>query len=168
LPAKKLSVDGHRQLIRFLLRDARFEGCPIVLLGGPEDTERNAEIAKDLPVIQSPTTRGLRDGLISVEACDLVFTGDSLGMHMAIGLRKWVVAWFGPTCAQEIDLYGRGQKIRTFASCSPCWKKACGMERMCYDQVHFAQGLQALAEGLEWHISSSKPRFPEISFSPSP
>jgi heptosyltransferase-2 len=168
LPAKKLSVDGHRQLIRLIRGDSRFEGCPIVLLGGPEDTERNAAIARDLPVIQSPTTGGLRDGLASVEACDVLFTGDSLGMHMAIGLRKWVVAWFGPTCPQEIDLYGRGHKIRTLASCSPCWKKACRMERMCYDQVNFALGLQALAEGLEWHISSSKPHSREISFSPSP
>lgn len=167
LPAKKLSVEGHRQLISSILRDPRFEGCPIVLLGGPEDSERNTTIAKDLPVILSPTFRGLRDGMVSVEACDLVFSGDSLGMHMAIGLRKWVVPWFGPTCAQEIDLYGRGRKILTVAPCSPCWKKSCGISRMCYDQVDFAQAVQALAEGLEWHISSSKPHSPEISFSPS-
>lgn len=167
LPAKKLSIEGHRQLIETLLADRRFEGAPIVLLGGPEDTERNLAIARGLPVIESPTQKGLRDGLVSVQACDLVFTGDSLGMHMAIGLKKWVVAWFGPTCAQEIDLYGRGHKILSKAECSPCWKRACGKDVMCYDQVDFQQVLQAMAEGLQWHTSSSKPRSQEMFFSPS-
>ena len=46
-----------------------------------------------------------------MNACDIVVSGDSLGMHMAIGLKKWVVAWFGPTCHQEIDLYDRGAKF---------------------------------------------------------
>src|SRR5690606_31915781 len=115
LPAKKLSIEGHRRLIAELSHDYRFRDCAMVLLGGREDTARNEAIARGLPVILSPTLAGIRDGLISVGACDLVFTGDSLGMHMAIALRKWVVAWFGPSCHQEIDLYGRGVKILTKA-----------------------------------------------------
>lgn len=168
LPAKKLSLEGHHELIGRLAKDPRFLGCPIVLLGGPEDHERNLQIAQKNPrVILSPTLSGLRDGLVSTDACDLVFTGDSLGMHMGIALRKWVVAWFGPTCSQEIDLYGRGLKVLSKAGCSPCWKKACGMKVMCYDQVDFQEAVEALAKGLEWHISSFKPHSPEIFFSPS-
>lgn len=161
LPHKKLSIDGHRHLIAQIQRNSELKGCPIVLLGGPEDTERNEAIAQGFNVIQSPTQRGLRDGLASVAACDLVFTGDSLGMHMAIALRKWVVAWFGPSCEQEVDLYGRGEKILTQATCSPCWKRACEKPVMCYDQVDFAHVQTALVEGLKWHISSSKPHFQE-------
>jgi heptosyltransferase-2 len=101
-------------------------------------------------------------------AVDLVFSGDSLGMHMAIGLKKWVVAWFGPSCEQEIDLYGRGRKIMTKAPCSPCWRRVCEKPVMCYDQVDFKQAAEALAEGKVWLTSSSKPHSPEISFSPSP
>jgi heptosyltransferase-2 len=168
IQAKKLSVQGTRELITDILHDTRFAGSPIVLLGGPEDTERNEQIAKNLPVIASPTHKGLRDGLASVEACDVIFSGDSLGMHMGIGLKKWVVAWFGPTCQQEIELYGRGRKILTKASCSPCWKRVCSERVMCYDQVDYAEVLAALHEGIEWHISSSKPRFPETYSSPSP
>ena len=168
LPAKKLSVDGHRELIEMILRDRRFRNARLVLLGGPEDTERNLAIAAGLPVIQSPTESGLRDGLISVAACDLVFSGDSLGMHMAIALKKWVVAWFGPSCAHEIDLYERGQKIMTKAPCAPCWKRSCGEALMCYDQVDFFDAVEALAQGLKWLTSSSKPLFPETSSSPSP
>lgn len=168
LPHKKLSVDGHRRLIAKILATPALKRSPIVLLGGPEDSERNEAIASGLPVITSPTARGLRDGLASVAACDLVFTGDSLGMHMAIGLKKWVVAWFGPSCEQEIELYGRGVKVMTQAPCSPCWKRVCDKPVMCYDQVDFAQATGALAEGMKWLTSSSKPHSPEIFFSPSP
>lgn len=149
LPAKKMSVEGHRRLIQELLADPRFRGHSVVLLGGPEDTERNDAIARGLPVFQSPTTAGLRDGLISVAACDLVFTGDSVGMHMAIALKKWTVAWFGPSCQQEVDLYGRGVKVLTKAACSPCWKRSCEKPLMCYDQVDLCEVRNALVRGLE-------------------
>ncbi|MCB0357031.1 MAG: glycosyltransferase family 9 protein [Bdellovibrionales bacterium] len=132
IPYKKLSINMHRQLITYL---NRIKGIQVVLLGGPEDTERNSLIAKDLNVISSPTEKGLRDGLVSVAACDTVITGDSLGMHMAIGLEKHVIAWFGPTCSQEIELYGRGVKIITAASCAPCWSRECNKSPMCYDLV---------------------------------
>ncbi len=147
---KKLSVGGHRQLINELLNQGVKN---IVLLGGPEDTERNIEIGLDLPVIQSPTNKGLRDGLISVAACDVVISGDSLGMHMAISQKKYVVAWFGPTCSQEIEFYGRGQAIQTLASCAPCWKRACDKSVMCYDQVDFKK-LAAIVSSLTVTSSS--------------
>ncbi len=169
LPAKKLSVEGHRTLIHRIMNDPTLKGASIVLLGGPEDTERNKAIAKELPVIQSPTQSGLRDGFSSIAACDVVVSGDSLGMHMSIAMKKWTVAWFGPTCAQEIDLYDRGVKVLTIAPCSPCWKRVCEQKLMCYDQVDFNKVLQGIKEGLPWlNISSSKPRSPEISSSPSP
>jgi heptosyltransferase-2 len=141
IPYKKLSVGYHRQLIQALLRKG-FQN--IVLLGGTEDTERNQQIAENLPVICSATESGLRDGLVSVQACDVIVTGDSLGMHMGIALKKMVVAWFGPTCAHEIDLYGRGVKILSEAPCSPCWKRVCHKTPMCYDQVDMQKILHAI------------------------
>lgn len=168
LPHKKLSLEGHRTLVAQILRHPKLSHLPVVLLGGPEDSERNALIGRGLPVIQSPTQQGLRDGLVSVAACDLVVTGDSLGMHMAIGLKKWVVAWFGPSVSHEIDLYQRGQKILTAAPCSPCWKRVCQKSNMCYDQVDFKHVTQALEEGMQWLTLSSKPPSPETFFSPSP
>lgn len=168
LPNKKLSVENHRELIA-RIKKSNLKNSPIVLLGGPEDSDRNRAIAEGLGnIIFSPTMQGLRDGLVSVDACDMVVTGDSLGMHMAIGLKKWVVAWFGPTCEQEIDLYGRGAKILTKAGCSPCWKRDCTQTRMCYDQVDLNEVLAALNEGHSWLISSSKQPSPEMPFSPSP
>lgn len=132
IPYKKLTVEAHRELVTRL---SRRSGIRVALLGGAEDRERNERIGYGLDVAHTPFDRGLRDGLISVEACDVVVSGDSLGLHMAIALRKQVVAWFGPTCEQEIDLYGRGAKVLTKAPCSPCWKRSCARETMCYDLV---------------------------------
>ena len=153
IPYKKLSVDGHKKLIKKLLEKTN---ARVVLLGGPEDTERNIEIGDGLDVLPTPTDKGLRDGLVSMEACDVIISGDSLGMHMGISLNKWIIAWFGPTCAHEIDLFDRGERIITSASCSPCWKRSCSKDPMCYDLVDFDKIVDSCKRGFEWHNSSSK------------
>jgi len=147
IPYKKLSIDNHRQLIEALQAELGMR-VRIVLLGGREDTLRNQRIAHGLDVVLSPTEYGLRDGIISMSACDVVISGDSLGLHMAIALGKWTVAWFGPTCAQEIDLYDRGVIVRTKASCSPCWKRNCQKAPMCYDLVSIDEIVDGVKQGL--------------------
>ena len=145
IPYKKLTIDYHRKLIQKIL-DTGYKN--IVLLGGPEDKNRNDSIGSGLPIIQSSANKGLRDGLISVDACDIVISGDSLGMHMAIARKKYVVAWFGPTCSHEIDLYDRGQYVLSKAPCGPCWKRHCQNELMCYDQVDVNEILSAVGQGV--------------------
>lgn len=154
IAAKKWTVDFHREIIQNYCSDPRFQ---VVLLGGPEDSERNCKIAEGLNVINSSTTAGLRDGLISVAACDLVVTGDSLGMHMAIAMRKFVVAWFGPTCAHEIDLYDRGISLLADAPCAPCWKRTCQKDKMCYDLVAPEKVIAAIEKGYEFCLSDQQP-----------
>lgn len=147
MPAKKWTVEFHRQVIAHL----RTVGLAnIVLLGGPEDTERNQQIAEGFQVFSSPTSLGICDGAASVAACDLVVTGDSLGMHLAIAFKKFVVAWFGPSCAQEIDLYDRGVKLHAEVGCSPCWKRSCTEKIMCYDRVPAEKVIAAVRQGIEW------------------
>ncbi|MES2856263.1 MAG: glycosyltransferase family 9 protein, partial [Bdellovibrionota bacterium] len=143
IPYKKLTVEMHRLLAVRLLA----LGHKVVLLGGKEDSTANERIAYGLDVVQSPTDRGLRDGMISMEACDVVVSGDSLGMHMAIALKKWTVAWFGPTCAVEIDLYDRGVRVLTSAPCSPCWKRSCNKSPMCYDLVSIDELIEGVRAG---------------------
>lgn len=143
MPAKKWSIDFHRALIKELL----IRGYKnIVLLGGPDDDARNKAIAKNLPVILSSTQDGVRDGAISVAACDIVVTGDSFGMHLAIAAKKQVVAWFGPSCSHEIDLYDRGIMLNAKVNCSPCWKRSCNKENMCYDSVSELDVVNAIAK----------------------
>jgi len=134
-PNKKMTIDQHVALIGLL---AKVPGIRVLLLGGPEDTVRNAEIAREAGrhVLSTPTTEGLRRGLCYVDLCDLVVTGDSFGMHAAIALKKFVVVWFGVSCEAEIDLFERGVKlIPEGLSCSPCWKQECPYNVECRQMI---------------------------------
>lgn len=144
---KKLSLQKHKELIAKV--HLEFPEVQIVLLGGREDQERNQALkASFAEVIESSTQSGLRDGIVSVGACDLVVSGDSLGMHIAIALEKYTVAWFGPTCSQEIDLFDNGEKITTYLNCHPCWKRSCSKPNMCYDHVEIDDFIKAIRKGI--------------------
>jgi heptosyltransferase-2 len=134
-PNKKLTVEQHVALIERL---SPVPGVKLVLAGGPEDTLRNAEIERRVgPQVRStPTTEGVRRGLCYLAVCDLVITGDSFGMHAAIGLGKEVVVWFGLSCWTEIDLFDRGIKlIPEGLECAPCWKRECPYNLECRQMV---------------------------------
>jgi ADP-heptose:LPS heptosyltransferase len=134
-PNKKMTVEQHVQLIDRL---STIAGVRLLLLGGPEDTIRNAEIARRVgnKVLSTPTTEGVRRGLCYIGLCNLVISGDSFGMHAAIGLRKEIVVWFGVSSWTEIDLFDRGIKlIPKDLPCSPCWKRACPYNLECIQQI---------------------------------
>jgi len=114
----------------------RKRGRAVVLLGGPDE-------ARDMDWLLS-RVRGLRStgcnnserefvGLVS--QCDAVITGDTLGLHVAVARGVPVVALFGPTCEQEIDLFDRGTKIVTSASCGPCYRRRCDKEPSCMEMI---------------------------------
>jgi len=129
-PNKKMTIDQHIYLIKELLK----KKYKIVLLGGPEDTERNKEIYSRLKgkIINTPTKEGLRRGICYEDIADIIITGDSLGMHIAIALKKFVIAWFGVSCWTEIELYNRGIKLfQKDLFCSPCWKMKCPYNLEC-------------------------------------
>jgi ADP-heptose:LPS heptosyltransferase len=111
----------------------------VALLGGREDTERQAQMklafANDPRVVNTPTTEGLRSGMLWMATADMILSGCSLGMHIAIALKKHVIAWFGVSCLQEVDLYDRGVRIQSDVACSPCWRKSCNNEPKCYERV---------------------------------
>ena len=142
IPYKKLQISLVKQLIEKIQQ--KWPKSPLVLLGGPSETTINNEIAKQHQIISSPTEFGPRDGLMSLQACDIVITGDSLGMHMAIALKKWVIAWFGPTCSHEIDLYERGVRLQTKLTCGPCWKRSCQNSPLCNEQVEINEIIKAI------------------------
>jgi ADP-heptose:LPS heptosyltransferase len=64
-----------------------------------------------------------------------VVTGDTTALHLAIALKKKVLAIFGPTCAQEIELYGRGEKIVSPLSCAPCYRRSCSVVPNCMEAI---------------------------------
>ena len=130
-----MTIDQHVSLVTML---HGFQGVRLVLLGGPEDTERNQEISRRAghKVLNTPTTEGVRRGICYENICDVVITGDSFGMHVAIALKKFVIAWFGLSCWTEIDLYDRGIKLLPDGlHCAPCWKRDCPYNLECIDMI---------------------------------
>jgi len=136
-PYKKFTVERAVEVIGQWRKD--FPDFTIALLGGREDEERQSRMkeafSKDSLVVNTPTVGGLRSGILWMDTADLVLSGCSLGMHIAIALKKHVIAWFGVSCLQEVDVYDRGVRIQSDVTCSPCWKKSCNNEPKCYDQV---------------------------------
>jgi heptosyltransferase-2 len=134
-PNKKMTIEQHIELIDRLSKYAKLK---LVLLGGPEDTIRNKTIFEVVgdKVINTSTTEGLRRGICYENICDIIITGDSLGMHIAIGLKKYIIVWFGLSCWSEIDLYDRGVKlIPEGLECAPCWMKVCPYNLECIKMI---------------------------------
>lgn len=134
-PNKKMTIEQHLYLIDKLLLSGRYK---IMLLGGPEDTERNKIISEHFngKIINTPTNEGVRRGACYESIPQVIVTGDSFGMHLAIALKKFVIAWFGVSCWTEIDLYERGIKLyQEDLFCSPCWKKVCPYDLECIKMI---------------------------------
>ncbi len=134
-PNKKMTLEQHAVLIERFLSYNRFK---ILLLGGPEDTERNNTLAEQFKgrIINTPTNLGVRKGACFESIPQVIITGDSFGMHLAIALKKYVIAWFGLSCWTEIDLYGRGIKLFPEGlACAPCWKKQCPYNLECIQMI---------------------------------
>lgn len=134
-PNKKMTIEQHIALIESFLSFGRFK---IMLLGGPEDEERNRTISENFSgkIINTPVNQGVRKGACYENIPELIITGDSFGMHLAIALKKYVIAWFGLSCWKEIDLFDRGVKLYPEGlNCAPCWKKDCPNNLECIQMI---------------------------------
>jgi heptosyltransferase-2 len=138
-PNKKMTAEQHIRLIEELIKS---EKNIIMLLGGREDTERNNIIFNSFSddqkhrIINTPTTEGIRRGACYMSIPDIVVSGDSFGMHLAIALKKYIISWYGLSCHQEIELYDYGVKLYPKdLECSPCWKRKCPNNLECIDMI---------------------------------
>ncbi|MFQ5673039.1 MAG: glycosyltransferase family 9 protein [Nitrospinales bacterium] len=131
---KSWTVEGYATLIDSL---NGMDGVQVLLLGGKAEVEKNAAIKQRLrsPVLDAGNHHTLPQFSAIIRNCDLVITGDTLPMHLAIGHGKHVLAIFGPTCPQEIDLYGRGEIIVSPIECAPCYKKTCDIIQHCMVRI---------------------------------
>jgi len=114
----------------------------VFLLGGKRETELNRFIAENTKhkVYNTGNDNSLLEFAGFLSLMDIIVTSDTLGMHLAIALERKVVALFGSTCPQEIDLYDRGVKLYARVDCSPCYKQTCDdmkcMEEITPEQVY--------------------------------
>ncbi len=126
---KRLPVQTFADLARRFQKEANAQ---VLLLGGKDELERNAQIERLAAGAAVATgSHSIRRFAGIVRCCDLVLTGDTTAMHIAIAMKTPVLTYFGSTCASEIELYGRGKKIVSTLSCAPCYKKICPIDEQC-------------------------------------
>ena len=126
-----------RAAVRFLVELLNEVECRVLLLGA----EREAAVIDQIMDAQLPrvyrtgTDHTIHQFQALLGRCAVVVTGDSLGMHLAIAEKRPVVALFGPTCAQEIELYGRGERIISPIDCAPCYQPTCTRSPTCMESI---------------------------------
>lgn len=144
---KRLPISTYLSLIEKFSTKMKSQ---VLLLGGRDEVERNAEIARTakFPVINTGS-HPIQEFAAIVRSCDLVISGDTTALHIAIAVKVPVVTYFGSTCAQEIELYGRGKKIISNMECAPCYKRVCPIHERCMKETDAEALFQASAEMLE-------------------
>ena len=84
-----------------------------------------------------------------INSCRLLVTNDSLGLHIALALRKKVVVLYGPTNPNETFFYGRGEVLypEVNYNCIPCLSSVCRQEQRCMELIsveHVTQRIERL------------------------
>jgi heptosyltransferase-2 len=130
---KQWPAENYLKLIDYLSDNLE---ANIFLLGGKRETELTRSLEKNSrhKVYNTGNDNSLLEFAGFISMMDIVVSSDTLGMHLAIAQEKKVVALFGSTCLQEIDLYGRGIKLYAGVDCSPCYKQTCD-DMKCMDEI---------------------------------
>jgi heptosyltransferase-2 len=147
-PLKQWREDGFRDLIGRLDRE---RGAQCVLLGGPAEADRNRRLqqAAGVRVLDPGCQHPVRQFAALTACCDVVLTGDTLALHVALALGRRTVAMFGPTSAPEIEMYGLGEKIVPDMTCLSCYKTSCDFVPNCMDLISTDLVLAAVGRQLD-------------------
>lgn len=72
-----------------------------------------------------------------INSCRSIITADTLGLHIALALKKRLVVLFGPTSPQEIFLYNLGSLLtpEVSLSCIPCCLPYCQRNDPCIKKI---------------------------------
>ena len=72
-----------------------------------------------------------------INSCKMLITNDSLGLHIALALKKNVIGLFGPTPYKEIYFYGKGTVIlpEPIQDCMPCFERECKKNKNCMEDI---------------------------------
>jgi heptosyltransferase-2 len=94
-----------------------------------------SELSKNYSVSWQEGENSLEDYINWILSCRLIITADSLGMHLAVAFNIPVVAIFGPTCSENLDV-NEVTSILKFETpkhynCMPCNKSECFQESHC-------------------------------------
>lgn len=128
---KRWREEGYLELVE------RLAAAQFVLLGGPDERERQRRLAarSRVSLIDSGCENPVRRFAAIVAACCLVVAGDTLSMHLSPAIGRRTVILFGLTSAAEIEMYGLGEKVVPRMDCLGCYKPTCDYLPNCMDLI---------------------------------
>ncbi|MFW6311337.1 MAG: glycosyltransferase family 9 protein [Nanoarchaeota archaeon] len=122
----------------------------VILLGGPGDITRENKIKAKMR--HSPLSLVGKTSLNQLaaicEILDLVVSGDTGPLHMAVAMNTKTIALFGPTEVWRYRPYEEKHiVIKGNLACQPCHKKTCPFDRVkCMDNIGVQQ-VYSIIEG---------------------
>ncbi len=142
---------GAEQCLEFIRALRQVTRARVALFGAERERPTIEAVKAALPdeVIDTGTDNGLKLFQALLARCDVVVTGDSLGMHLAMAEKRRVVILFGPTCAAEIATYERGEMIVTPLPCAPCYQSSCHNSPTCLEAIDMMDVVAAVGRQLD-------------------
>ena len=117
----------------------------IVLLAGPYEDEVNQELYDDIcerakgkanRIINPGTENSVMEFCGIINVCDIIVTSITMGMHVAIALRKKLVVLNGPIVNSEIDTFGLGPILTSKKhKCLGCFRDKCDIKPSCMEAI---------------------------------
>ncbi len=143
-PMKKWTLDNYVSLLERLHSENPETG--LVLFGGPEENEFNAQLKAKLSfqIIDTGTENSMRQFFALINTIDTLFTPDSLGMHVGIALRKNVITYTGPTSYTELDVFGKGDILHSELDCLMCYLNQCDKKVNCMNSLSVEYVISAI------------------------
>jgi len=122
------------------------EGLGVVLLGGPEEEEKNQKIARASGAFYAGHFP-VATFFSLVNQLDLVVTAVSLAVHVALGLGKRVVLFNNIFSPYEFELYDQGVILAPDYNCTCYYDPVCPI-RGCMKYLHPNRVMEAIKKEL--------------------
>jgi heptosyltransferase-2 len=131
-----------------LAKSLRKAGYGVVLLGGPQEDDKNLRLAQASGACY-PGHFDLQTFIGLMDRCDLVVTAVTMAMHIALGLEKKLVLFNNIFNPHEFELYGRGRILAPAQECACFFQPRCRQDSFCMETLAPAAVLAAVNDLLE-------------------
>ncbi|MGE5499024.1 MAG: glycosyltransferase family 9 protein [Syntrophothermus sp.] len=128
----------------------------IVLTGSQEESQYVEKLYNGIKdehrskVVNSSGKLTLKELIVLISGCKIMVANDSGPMHIAIALRKNIVALFGPCPPQDYTTYPNVYSIYKNLYCSPCVHhfavSPCKGDNKCMKMISTAEVMKAVCE----------------------
>jgi ADP-heptose:LPS heptosyltransferase len=119
------------ELIELLKANSHFP----ILLGGKQEDEKNKRLAERSGAYY-PGYFSLQEFISLINECNTIVSAVTMGMHLAIGLKKNLILLNNIFNPNEFELYGRGEIVEPREKCNCFFSPSCkNKDYFCLDHL---------------------------------